>query len=430
MINKYQSIRGMHDYLPKEIKHWNYVESIIKKILSSYGYHEIRLPIIEYTELFYRTIGNDTDVIEKEMYSFKDRSKHNVTLRPEGTVGCARANINNGLLNDQFQKLWYFGPMFRYERPQKGRYRQFYQMGLEVFGFKGPYIDIELILLISRCWKKLGIDKYLRLEINSIGSTKSREIYKKDLITFLENNQLLLDIDSKRRLYINPLRILDTKNKSIQLLLKKGPLLINYIDKNSMIYFKNICNFMLEMGIEYTINNNLIRGLDYYNDIVFEWKTNKLGTQDTICAGGRYDKLIETLGGPKTPAIGCAIGMERLILLIKEMSSSMMSCYIDIYLVVFNECNKLNIIKIGEILHNSFPMFKIIINYYNGSLKRQFQLANKYHSKVVLLLGPDEQEKNTIIIKDLRNKIQKEILQFNLVKELSYLLSQKNCDYL
>jgi len=352
---KNESIRGIHDYLPKEIILWNYVEKIIKKILFSYCYNEIRLPILEYTKLFKHTIGNITDIVEKEMYSFEDRNNNKLTLRPEGTVGCARANIQHHLLNDREQRLWYLGPMFRYERPQKGRYRQFYQMGVEVFGLKGPDIDVELILLTKNFWRTLGIEKYLILEVNSIGSIDIRNKYKKDLVRFLKTNESFLDKDSKYRLDTNPLRILDSKILSTQILLKNGPQLNHYLDENSSIYFKKLCYFMSNLGISYTINNNLIRGLDYYNDTVFEWKTNKLGAQDTICAGGRYDHLIEKLGGPKTPAIGFAIGMERLILLIKAVSSFMIPYFIDIYVLVFDDSFKLNAIKLSELIRSKLP---------------------------------------------------------------------------
>lgn len=419
---KNESIRGMHDYLPKEIMIWNHVETILKKILFSYCYNEIRLPILEYATLFNNTIGNTTDIITKEMYSFEDRSKKKITLRPEGTVSCARANIQHKLLNNKEQKLWYLGPMFRYERPQKGRYRQFYQMGVEVFGLKGPDIEIELILLTSRFWKKLGIDKYLILEINSIGSINIRHKYKKDLVKFLKKNKSQLDDDSKKRLDTNPLRILDSKNPSTQILLKNGPKLHHYLDENSSIFFKKLCCFMSDIGIPYTINNNLIRGLDYYNDTVFEWKTNKLGSQNTICAGGRYDKLIEQLGGPKVPAIGFAIGMDRLILLIKEVSSLILPFSIDVYILIFDNSFKLDAIKLSELIRNKLPALKVMTNFHEINITKQFRLANKYNSRVALLLGPKEKEKKSILMKDLTNKTQKIVLQTEIINELSFLL--------
>lgn len=419
---KNESIRGMHDYLPKEIMIWNHVETILKKILFSYCYNEIRLPILEYATLFNNTIGNTTDIITKEMYSFEDRSKKKLTLRPEGTVSCARANIQHKLLNNKAQKLWYLGPMFRYERPQKGRYRQFYQMGVEVFGLKGPDIEIELILLTARFWKKLGIDKYLILEINSIGSINIRHKYKKDLVKFLKKNKSLLDDDSKKRLDTNPLRILDSKNPSTQILLKNGPKLNHYLDENSSIFFKKLCCFMSDIGIPYTINNNLIRGLDYYNDTVFEWKTNKLGSQNTICAGGRYDKLIEQLGGPKVPAIGFAIGMDRLILLIKKVSSLILPFSIDVYILIFDDSFKLDAIKLSELIRNKLPALKVMTNFYEINITKQFRLANKHNSRVALLLGPKEKEKKSILMKDLTNKTQKIVLKTELINELSFLL--------
>lgn len=419
---KNESIRGMHDYLPKEIMIWNHVETILKKILFSYCYNEIRLPILEYTTLFNNTIGNTTDIITKEMYSFEDRSKKKITLRPEGTVSCVRANIQHKLLNNKEQKLWYLGPMFRYERPQKGRYRQFYQMGVEVFGLKGPDIEIELILLTFRFWKKLGIDRHLILEINSIGSINIRHKYKKDLVKFLKKNKSQLDDDSKKRLDTNPLRILDSKNPSTQILLKNGPKLHHYLDKNSSIFFKKLCCFMSDIGIPYTINNNLIRGLDYYNDTVFEWKTNKLGSQNTICAGGRYDKLTEQLGGPKVPAIGFAIGMDRLILLIKEVSSLILPFSIDVYILIFDDSFKLDAIKLSELIRNKLPALKVMINFHEINITKQFRLANKHNSRVALLLGPKEKEKKSILMKDLTNKTQKIVLKTELINELSFLL--------
>ncbi|MCW5196697.1 histidine--tRNA ligase [Buchnera aphidicola (Pemphigus obesinymphae)] len=419
---KNESIRGMHDYLPKEIMIWNHVETILKKILFSYCYNEIRLPILEYATLFNNTIGNTTDIITKEMYSFEDRNKKKITLRPEGTVSCARANIQHKLLNNKEQKLWYLGPMFRYERPQKGRYRQFYQMGVEVFGLKGPDIEMELILLTSRFWKKLGIDKYLILEINSIGSINIRHKYKKDLINFLKKNKSQLDDDSKKRLDTNPLRILDSKNPSIQILLKNGPKLYHYLDENSSIFFKKLCCFMSDIGIPYTINNNLIRGLDYYNDTVFEWKTNKLGSQNTICAGGRYDKLIEQLGGPKVPAVGFAVGMDRLILLIKEVTSLILPFSIDVYILIFDDSFKLDAIKLSEFIRNQLPALKIMTNFHEINITKQFRLANKHNSRVALLLGPKEKEKKSVLMKDLTNQTQKIVLRTELINELSFLL--------
>lgn len=420
---KNKSVRGIHDYLPKEIILWNYVEEIIKKILFSYCYNEIRLPILEYTKLFKHTIGNITDIIEKEMYSFEDRNNNKLTLRPEGTVGCARAYIqNNNFLHDREQRLWYLGPMFRYERPQKGRYRQFYQMGVEVFGIQGPDIDLELILLTTHFWKKLGIEQYLILEVNSIGSIDIRNKYKKDLVEFLKKNESFLDKDSQRRLNTNPLRILDSKILSTQILLKSGPQLNHYLDKNSSIYFKKLCDFMSYIGIPYTINNNLIRGLDYYNDTVFEWKTNQLGAQDTVCAGGRYDNLIEKIGGPKTPAIGFAIGMERLILLIKTVSFCMLPYFIDIYILVFDDSFKLNSVKLSELIRSQLPILKVMTNFFGGNITQQFRLADKYNARVALLLGPEEKNKKSILIKNLTNRKQKVVLQTQLIHELSFLL--------
>ncbi|WP_343187949.1 histidine--tRNA ligase [Buchnera aphidicola (Periphyllus koelreuteriae)] len=369
---------------------WNKTEKILKKIFKNYGYVEIRLPIIEKTKLFYKSIGNVTDIVEKEMYTFLDKNKKNITLRPEGTASCSRAFIENNLSKDIKQRFWYFGPMFRYERPQNGRYRQFYQFGCEVYGLNTPEIDIELIILLNRCWKKLKIENYIFLEINSIGTIESRENYKIDLIKFFILNKKKLDNNSKKRLYTNPLRILDSKNKKIQNLIKKAPILLNYLDKNSKKNFNYICKFLKKLKISYKINTKLIRGLDYYNDTVFEWKikNKKFLSQNTVCAGGRYDKLINTLGGSSIPALGFAIGMERLISIINEKKKNKkIILSVDIYII--SNFNKKNIdhIKISEKIRNFFNKLYIVQDFNIGSIKKKLIRAKKFNSKIIIIIN-------------------------------------------
>ncbi|CAL4321141.1 Histidine--tRNA ligase [Buchnera aphidicola (Chaitophorus sp. 3695)] len=390
MIKKIRLIRGMHDYLPEELYFWEYTENILKKIFKNYGYNEIRLPILENTQLFKKSIGEVTDIIEKEMYTFLDRKKQSITLRPEATASCARAVLENNLLKNIHQRFWYFGPMFRYERPQKGRYRQFYQFGCEVYGLSDPSIDLELIILLYRCWKNLKINKKVFLEINSIGSIQSREKYKIDLITFLKSNINSLDVESKNRLYTNPLRILDSKNLNVQNLLKNAPSLLDYIDNNSKNHFQNLCFLIKEMKIPFVVNKNLIRGLDYYNSIVFEWKykSKKLGLQNTICAGGRYDNLINILGGPSTPALGFAIGMERLIYVLKQNKKKINTNLInDVYIISNIQENKILCIKYAEKIRNFFNKLKIIQDFNLGSIKKKIIRAKKFQSKVIIIIN-------------------------------------------
>ncbi|CAL4322593.1 histidine--tRNA ligase [Buchnera aphidicola] len=405
MDKKISSVRGMHDYLPEELKLWTKVENILKEILNSYCYEEIRLPILEKTNIFKRAIGNVTDVVQKEMYSFNDRKGNSLTLRPEGTVGCVRAIIENNLFRKKKQKFWYLGPMFRYERPQKGRHRQFYQLGVEVFGLKSENIDLEIILLINRIWKNLGIHLHVKLEINSIGSRSDRLEYQKSLLFFLEKNKKFLDEDSKKRLYTNPFRILDSKNPNLQKILKNAPLLNNYINCSAINHFNNLCNMMNLYGIKYVHNTNLVRGLDYYNNTVFEWKTNQIGTQNTICAGGRYDSLVEELGGNKTSAIGFAIGIERLILLIKSLKiMSSKEREIDVYIIFIGESSKIQAIKLSEDIRSIYPKLRVFVNFISCNLSKKFKHAVESLAKIAILIGTDEIKKSCFLLKDLKNK--------------------------
>ncbi|NIH41246.1 MAG: histidine--tRNA ligase [Buchnera aphidicola (Periphyllus aceris)] len=422
MIKKIISIRGMHDYLPHELEIWHKTEKILKKIFKNYGYYEIRLPILEKTELFYRSIGNVTDIIEKEMYTFYDKSKKNITLRPEATASCSRAYIENNLEKNIQQRFWYYGPMFRYERPQQGRYRQFYQFGCEVYGLNTEEIELELIILLNRCWKALNIDKKIFLEINSIGTVQSREKYKIDLVKFLISNKKKLDKESQAKLYKNPLRILDTKNKLTKKLLINSPNLLDYIDNNSKNYFKKLCKSLNKFKISYKINRNLVRGLDYYNDIVFEWKSNnkKLSSQNTICAGGRYDNLIKTLGGNSSiPALGFAIGMERLIYIINnERSFFIKKLETDIYII--SNLNKKSIyhIKFAENIRNLFNNLRIVQDFNVGSIKKKIIRSKKFHSKVTIIISYSQKNKKIFQIKYYNSSIIKVLHLKKMVKEL------------
>lgn len=416
MNKKIKSIRGMHDYFPKELKIWNYIENILKEVLTSYCYLEIRLPLLEKTEIFKRSIGNITDVVEKEMYSFNDRKGNSLSLRPEGTVGCIRAMIQNHALNKKNNRFWYLGPMFRYERPQKGRYRQFHQLGAEVFGLDEENIDLEMILLTHRMWKRMGIDSYITLEINSIGSKIDRLQYKTQLVLFLEKHQHLLDEDCKRRLYSNPLRILDSKNIEIQKILEKAPLLSEHINLSSQNHFKNLCNMISSYGIEYKHNKKLVRGLDYYNNTVFEWKSNKIGSQNAICAGGRYDSLIQEMGGPKTPAIGFAIGIERLVLLIQSLKIfSEKTEDIHIYIIFIGENNKYYALNLSEEIRNLYPKLKIFINFFNQNLNKKIKNAINSSARIAILIGDNEIKKGLFLVKDLKQEKEYYLLKTELM---------------
>lgn len=415
-----QSIRGMHDYLPIDTSILQIIEKILQKILNSYGYEEIRTPVVEYTSLFQRAIGDVTDVIEKEMYNFNDRNGENLTLRPEGTAGCVRAYIENKLFYKKSHKLWYLGPMFRYERPQKGRYRQFYQLGVETFGLSGPNIDAELIIMSARWWKELGIIDDVLLELNSLGSISSLISYRNALMKFLVDNKNMLDEDSKIRMYTNPLRVLDSKNPLVQNLLKKAPILIEYLDKNALKHFNELCAILKSVGINYKINHHLVRGLDYYNLTVFEWTTNKLGSQKTICAGGRYDQLVESLGGPVTPAIGLAIGMERLLLLIQNYKNFKKIHNINVYVMNYGLNVQLNTMKLVEKLRSLLPKITFITHFSNGNFRKQLNQAYKYNSRLVLILGEDEIKKELVTIKDLNTNIQNTYLQSEIADVLAH----------
>ena len=424
MSGKIQAIRGMNDYLPAQTVVWQRVEAILKEVLASYGYSEIRLPIVEYTPLFKRAIGEVTDVVEKEMYTFDDRNGESLTLRPEGTAGCVRAGIENGLLYNQEQRLWYMGPMFRYEKPQKGRYRQFYQLGVEVFGLAGPDIDAEVIALTARWWKALGIFDYVTLELNSIGSVDERKDYREALIAFLEQHKDRLDEDCKRRMYSNPLRVLDSKNRDIQTLLGDAPKLSDYLGEESKAHFQGLCDILSGLGIKFVTNERLVRGLDYYNRTVFEWVTTHLGAQGTVCAGGRYDGLVEQLGGHATPAVGFAMGLERLVLLVQEVNPAFSAINtIDVYGIAFGEGTQLAMMNLAEHIRDAEPDIKLMVNYGGGNMKKQFSRADKWGASIALVLGESEIANQQVVVKDLRNGVQETVMQSDVAAYLKKLLS-------
>ncbi|TAJ04472.1 histidine--tRNA ligase [Pectobacterium versatile] len=423
MAKNIQAIRGMNDYLPAETALWQRIENSLKQVLSGYGYNEIRLPIVEQTPLFKRAIGEVTDVVEKEMYTFDDRNGDSLTLRPEGTAGCVRAGIEHGILYNQEQRLWYVGPMFRYERPQKGRYRQFHQLGCEVFGLQGPDIDAELILMTARWWSVLGIADHVKLELNSIGSLDARARYREALVAFLEQHKEQLDEDCLRRMYTNPLRVLDTKNPQIQVLLNDAPVLTDYLDDESRTHFEALGELLTQSGIPYTVNPRLVRGLDYYNRTVFEWVTTSLGAQGTVCAGGRYDGMVEQLGGHATPAVGFAMGLERLVLLVQSVNPDFKApSGVDAYLISSGAGTQVAAMQLAEKLRDALPQLKLMTNYGGGNFKKQFARADKWGARVALVLGENEVAAGQVVVKNLSNGEQDTLAQADVASRLATLL--------
>ena len=378
----------MNDCLPEQTPVWQKVENVLRNVVSRYGYSEIRMPIVEMTELFKRSIGEVTDIVEKEMYTFEDRNGDSLTLRPEGTASCVRAGNEHGLLYNQIQRLWYMGPMFRHERPQKGRYRQFHQFGVETFGMNGPDIDAEVIAMTARFWREFGLADKVKLELNSLGSNEERANYRDALVNFLQQHESTLDEDCKRRMVTNPLRVLDTKNQEIQAVLKDAPVLNDYFGEESKAHFKGLCARLDAFGIEYTINPRLVRGLDYYNHTVFEWVTDSLGAQGTVCAGGRYDGLVEQLGGKATPAVGFAMGLERLVLMLETLGLDKdVRKAVDVFVVMLGEQAELQAPAIIEQLRDSLPDTRIQLNCGGGNFKKQFKKADKSGADIALVFG-------------------------------------------
>ncbi len=404
MANPIQAIRGMNDILPKETSVWQFVENTLRQVLQSYGYQEIRFPIVEKTELFKRSIGEATDIVEKEMYTFLDRNNDSLTLRPEGTACCVRAGIEHGLLYNQVQRLWYMGPYFRHERPQKGRYRQFYQCGAEVFGIDTPDADAELILLAAKILEKLGLKPYVKLELNSLGGTEARAIYRDELVHYLSKHKDQLDEDSKRRLTTNPLRILDSKNPEVQALLQTAPKLNDYLDAESRDHFIAVQNYLTAAGIPFTLNPRLVRGLDYYTKTVFEWSTTELGAQGAVCSGGRYDNLVEQLGGKATPALGFGIGLDRIVLLFQQVQTELPSHTPHIYFLSDGKIAFQRALALADVLRDKIPELRILLHCGGGSLKNQFKKADKSGARLALILGEQELQSNAVAVKFLREE--------------------------
>ena len=419
MAKNIQAIRGMNDCSPTESPLWQWIEGQVRQILSSYGYSEVRMPIVESTPLFARAIGEVTDVVSKEMYTFWDNDEQ-LTLRPEGTAGCVRAAIEHGWIYNNEQRLWYMGPMFRHERPQKGRYRQFHQAGVEVFGIATPEIDAELIILTAPLWKALGIDQHVSLQLNSIGSLEARANYRSALVAFLENHQNLMSEEEKERLVKNPLRILDTKNQALQDVLDGAPKLLDYLDDESREHFAQLCGLLDAVGIQYEINPKLVRGLDYYNKTVFEWVTSALGAQGTVCGGGRYDGLVEQLGGHATSGVGFAMGLERLVLLVQEVNKSIpVKSAVDIYVVYQGEGTTLAAFQLAEKLRSELPHLSTMLHCSGGNFKKQFKRADKSGATLALVLGESEVQNNQVVVKHLLGAAEQQTIDVaNLIEHV------------
>ena len=419
-MSRIQAIRGVNDILPPETKHWDGLIQLLIQCLSQHAYQEIKLPLIEQTSLFKRTIGDVTDIIEKEMYTFTDLNGDSISLRPEGTASCVRAAIEHGQLR-QAQKWWYLGPMFRHEKPQKGRYRQFYQLGVEVFGIEEPSVDIELLLMLSSMWNSLGIESKVKLELNCLGTLEDRNRYKLKLVDYFEQHLNQLTQDEQHRLTRNPLRLLDSKSPVIQQLLINAPHLIDDVNVESRRNFDLVCHGLDTIGIEYHVNPYLVRGLDYYNHLVFEWTTNDLGSQGTVCAGGRYDGLVEQLGGPSTPAIGFAMGIERLLLLTEKQFESKVA---DFYILTQESQPLVETQLLAHQLRHDLQA-KVEVHLSSKSLKSQFKKADKSGAKFALVLGLDELQNHQVTVKSLREDyLEDQQLTLNRSELISWLQNQ------
>jgi histidyl-tRNA synthetase len=403
MTQSIQPVRGMNDVLPAEIGAWQHLERVARDIFESYGYEEVRVPIVEHTDLFKRSIGEFTDIVEKEMYTFQDVGGDSLTLRPEATAGIVRAAISNNLLRGQRHKLWCSGAMFRHERPQKGRYRQFYQLDVEALGFAGPDIDAELIALSARLWRELKVSR-VRLMINSLGTPAARALYREHLVEYFRAHESALDEDSRRRLGGNPLRILDSKNPEMRMLIEGAPVLSDHLDEESRQHFAALRASLEAMGIDYEVNPRLVRGLDYYSRTVFEWVTDALGAQDAVCSGGRYDGLIAQLGGEPTPAIGFAAGVERIVALIVQAGSQPPARVPDIYLVASGERAEVAAMRLAEQLRDALPGRAVVLNLGGGNFKTQFRRADRSGAQLALILGDEEMDRGVAAVKPLRRE--------------------------
>ncbi|RUO23620.1 histidine--tRNA ligase [Aliidiomarina iranensis] len=423
MAKQIQAIRGMNDILPEQSGRWQQLEHVIRSLLAGYGYSEIRMPIVEQTDLFKRSIGEVTDIVEKEMYTFADRNGDSLTLRPEGTASCVRAGNEHGLLYNQTRRMWYMGPMFRHERPQKGRYRQFHQVGVEAFGLNGPDIDAELILMTARLWKQLGIAEHLQLELNSLASNEARASYRQALTDYLREHSAVLDEDSLRRLETNPLRVLDSKNQAMADMLAAAPKLSEYWDDESRTHFQGLCERLDAAGIQYIHNERLVRGLDYYNRTVFEWVTDSLGAQGTVCAGGRYDGLVQQLGGKATPAVGFAMGLERLVLMLENAEAFKVPREVDVYIAAVGDVAELPAMALAEEIRDVLPNLRVMLHCGGGKFAKQLKRADQSGAELALILGADEVAEQRVTVKYLRQDKPQETLAFaELVEVLGTLV--------
>jgi histidyl-tRNA synthetase len=418
-----QAVRGMNDILPAQTPYWQYLEERARRLLQRYGYDEIRLPLVEKTELFSRSIGEVTDIVEKEMYTFADRNGDSLSLRPEGTAGCVRAGIEHGLLHNQIQRLWYSGPMFRHERPQLGRYRQFHQIGVEIYGLDGPDIDAELIIMSARLWRDLGLQN-LRLELNSLGDSNARAAYRDALVAYFSAAHADLDDDSRRRLHSNPLRILDSKNPDMADLINRAPQFADYLDAASQAHFDGLRALLDAAAIPYCVNPRLVRGLDYYNRTVFEWQTDELGAQSAVCAGGRYDGLVEQIGGRATPAVGFALGIERLIALLEKQNLAAPARAPQVYLIGMGASAAQRSLTLAEELRDALPTLRLLLHCGSGSFKNQLKRADKSGAELALILGDSEIIEGTAALKFLRTEqAQISVSQTELAHVLGELLT-------
>ncbi len=422
MTARLQSLRGMPDILPAQVYDWAKLEALWRRIIEAYGYQEIRLPLLENTKLFQRSIGDLTDIVEKEMFSLETSDGESISLRPEGTASCVRAGLEHGLLYHQIQRLWYMGPMFRYERPQKGRYRQFHQIGVETFGIEGPQMELEHVLIVQRLWRALGIDGALSLEVNSLGSFEARTAYRDRLKQYFSKHQQSLDADSQRRLEHNPLRILDSKNPEMAALILEAPKCIDHLDEASSKHFESFLAGLSELGMAYTLNPLLVRGLDYYNRTVYEWKTDRLGAQSAVGGGGRYDGLVEQLGGGATTAVGFSLGMERILLLQQTMVDRQHKVGVDIY-IVHSPSMVRNAFDWAERVRDAEQGWKIIVDGSLGSFKQQFKKADQSAAVVALIVAEEEQQSNRCGVKFLRETREQQSMSFEtLIPFLSHYL--------
>jgi len=420
-----EPLRGVHDVLPAQIAAWQHLERITRRVFASYGYEEFRVPVIEQTQLFKRSIGDFTDIVEKEMFSFVDQGEDHITLRPEATAGIVRAVISNGLLREGRLRVWCMGPMFRRERPQAGRYRQFHQIDAEAFGFEGPDVDAEMILLSARLLKLLGL-RGVKLVVNSLGTPASRALYRETLTAYFSGHAASLDEDSKRRLTGNPLRILDSKNPEMQRLIAGAPLLLDSLDAESRQHFEGLCAQLRSAGIEYHVEPHLVRGLDYYTRTVFEWTTDALGSQSTVCAGGRYDGLVAQLGGVDTPGVGWAMGQERIVMLLQKQNLELLKDRPQIYLVLVGEDVQIPGFKLAERLRDAWPDLAVQINLGGGSFKTQFKRADKSGAEFALVLGDDEAARGVVAVKALRRELaQEECAMEEISERIGILLGLK-----